>query len=120
MARASISVPQLVPGCSAGRWNIGIYCRLLGVYSLEIVCDHVNILREGFGELFRRAISDGGAVGGAGLSMDAAAYYSSFDPRIFEFFKIRAIETSSQGTAVSVHYEHLGDWLDEHAQPSFA
>ena len=113
-------MPQLVPGCSAGRWNIGIYCRLLGVYSLEIVCDHVNILREGFGELFRRAISDGGAVGGAGLSMDAAAYYSTLNSRIFEFFRIPAVETSIQGTAVSVRYVHHGDWLGEHAQPSFA
>ena len=93
MARASISVPQLVPGCSAGRWKIGIYC------------EHSQ--RRLFGELFRRAISDGGAVGGAGLSMDAAAYYSSFDPRIFEFFKIRAVETSSQGTAISVRYKFV-------------
>ena len=81
----------------------------------------MNILREGrlencFGEPF----SDGGAVGGAGLSMDAAAYYSTLNSRIFEFFRIPAVETSIQGTAVSVRYVHHGDWLGEHAQPSFA
>ena len=43
--------------------------------------------------------------------MDAAAYYSSFDPRIFEFFKIRAVETSIPCTAVSVRKVHHGDWL---------
>ena len=80
----------------------------------------MNILREGFGELFRRAISDGGAVGGAGLSMDAAAYYSTLNSRIFEFFRIPAVETSIQGTAVSVRYEHHGDWLSQCALHPFA
>ena len=81
----------------------------------------MNILREGRSEnCFGEPFSDGGAVGGAGLSMDAAAYYSSFDPRIFEFFRIPAVEASIQGTAVSVRYVHRGDWLGEHAQPSFA
>ena len=32
----------------------------------------------------------------------SAAYSSSFDPRMFESFRIRAVETSSQGTAVSL------------------
>ena len=50
----------------------------------------------------------------------SVAYFSSLYRRIFEFFKIRAVETSIQGTAVSVRKVHHGDWLGEYAQQTFA